>query len=187
MRKLILAAFLTCALVVPATAGGAITVSGGGIGGGGDGGATVPGATAKLKRNGQAIAPEQAPPRVKAAIAAANKIDSKPYILGGGHGGWGPSRGYDCSGAVSYTLGPNGADILKSPIPSGSFKSWGKKGRGKWITVYADAGHVFVVIAGLRFDTSMPDDGDSGPGWSKNVSDGFRNVSRDRARTYRGF
>lgn len=187
MRRLFLAACLTCILVLPASAGGAISSGGGGIGGGGGGGATVPGSKAKLKRNGQAVAPKSAPARVKRAIAAANKIDGKPYIYGGGHRGWGRSRGYDCSGAVSYALGPKGADILKSPIPSGSFKGWGKKGRGKWITVYADRGHVFVVIAGLRWDTSMPDDRDSGPGWSKSVKTGFGNVSRNRARTFRGF
>ena len=79
-------------------------------------------------------------------------------------------------------LGPKGADLIDSPMTSGGFANWGSKGKGNWITTYGDSGHVFVVIAGLRFDTSMPDDRNSGPGWSKDVSAGFANVSKNAAR-----
>ncbi len=158
----------------------AVTAAGGGIGtGGGD--KTVPGSKAKLRANGKAIAPAAAPRRVKRAIKAANKIDDKPYKWGGGHSSW-RDRGYDCSGAVSYVLGPKGARLLDRPMASGGFANWGRKGKGKWITWYGDSSHAFVVIAGLRFDTSQPDDRESGPGWSKDVSKGFANVSRRAAR-----
>ena len=91
--------------------------------------------------------------------------------MGGGHKG----NCYDCSGAVSYVLGPEGADILDSPLDSGSLRKWGERGRGSWITVYTNPGHAYVVIAGLRFDTSIPDDGAEGPGWSKDVKAGLVN------------
>jgi hypothetical protein len=118
------------------------------------------GTKAKLVR-GEAIAPRNAPARVKAVIAAANRIRNKPYRYGGGHGRWWDS-GYDCSGAVSYAL--HGGDFLDSPLPSGSFARWEKGGLGRWITVFAHGGHAYAVIAGLRWDTSMtPGDG---PGWS---------------------
>jgi hypothetical protein len=133
--------------------------------GGSSGGTSTPGAgptgEAKLV-DGQAIAPTDAPSRVVNAIEAANKIvKGKDYCLGGGHGKW-KSRCYDCSGTVSYAL--HGARILDSPMPSGSFTKWGDKGKGKWITVYANSGHMYAVIAGLRLDTSMTDG--KGPGWS---------------------
>ena len=169
------------ALVLPTAA----LAGGGGIGTGGGGEQTTAGSKAKLKPNGKAIAPANAPQAVKDAIAAANRIDDKPYKYGGGHGSWNDS-GYDCSGAVSYALGPKGAGLIDSPMPSGSFANWASKGKGNWITTYADSGHMFVVIAGLRFDTSQPDDGRSGPGWSKDVSKGFANVSRNAARHKRG-
>ena len=159
---------------------------GGGIGTGGDGdgggGGTVSGDKAKLKRDGTAVPPASAPRRVKRAIEAGNRIDRYPYQYGGGH----RATGYDCSGAVSYVLGPKGADLIKSPMVSGDFARWGKRGKGKWITTYGDSDHVFVVIAGLRFDTSQPDDGKSGPGWSKDVSKGFVNVPKSAARHKRG-
>lgn len=165
-----------------AMCGGTAIAASGGIGANGGGNkATVPGKKAKLKKNGKAVPPANAPHRVKRAIRAANRIDNKPYRYGGGHARW-KDRGYDCSGAVSYVLGKHGAKMLKRPIPSGSFRSWGKKGKGKWITVYANGGHAFVVIAGLRFDTSQPDDGESGPGWSRNIKKGFANVPRNSAR-----
>ncbi len=72
-------------------------------------------------------------------------------------------------------LGPKGADILKSPLPSGDFRSWGKAGKGSWITVYYNGGHAYIVVAGLRLDTSLPDDGAEGPGWSKDVQAGLVN------------
>lgn len=157
----------------------AAVAEGGGISTGGE--RTVSGDKAKLRANGKAIAPASAPRRVKRAIEAANKIDDKPYKWGGGHGSWRDS-GYDCSGAVSYALGQKGARLLDSPMASGGFANWGTKGKGKWITWYGNSGHVFVVIAGLRFDTSQPDDRESGPGWSKDISKGFANVSRRAAR-----
>jgi hypothetical protein len=115
--------------------------------------------------NGRAIAPLDAPPAVRKAIAAANKIRSKPYIYGGGHGRWW-DRGYDCSGAVSFAL--HGAKLLSSPLPSGSMESWGVPGPGRWITVYANAGHAYAVIAGLRWDTAGNTSG-SGPRWHEDL------------------
>jgi hypothetical protein len=134
--------------------------------------ATVKGGKAKL-RNGLAIPPESAPARVKRAIRAANRIaKGKGYCMGGGHGSWGSSC-YDCSGAVSYAIGRRGSRQLDSPLPSGSLANWGKRGKGKWITVYANGGHAYVVIADLRFDTSQTPG--AGPGWSKNVRAGLAN------------
>src|SRR4051812_30363652 len=85
-----------------------------------------------------AIAPDGAPQQVKEAIAAANRITREPYHYGGGHGRWEDS-GYDCSGAVSYAL--HGGGLLDSPLDSSSFESWGDRGRGRWITLYANSGH----------------------------------------------
>jgi hypothetical protein len=136
--------------------------------------APVPGVKAKLLPSGLAAAPAGAPEEVVSAIEAANAIDDAGYCTGGGHSRW-RSRCYDCSGAVSYVLGPKGADILEAPLPSGDFERWGYRGKGGWISVYANGGHAYVVIAGLRFDTSQPDDGESGPGWSKDVKAGLVN------------
>jgi cell wall-associated NlpC family hydrolase len=115
--------------------------------------------------NGRAIPPVNAPPAVKAVIAAANKIRTKPYIWGGGHGRWWDS-GYDCSGAVSFAL--HGGKLISTPMPSGSLESWGSAGRGRWITVYANAGHAYAVIAGLRWDTAGVTHG-TGPRWHKSL------------------
>ena len=124
---------------------------------------TTPGSKAKLV-GGRAVAPANAPRKVISAIAAANRIVDKPYCMGGGHAR-SEDDCYDCSGTVSYALGKRGARLLAAPMPSGSFMNWEKRGPGKWITVYANGGHMYVVIAGLRLDTSMtPGDG---PGWSK--------------------
>ena len=109
-----------------------------------------------------ASAPENAPAAVKAAIAAANSIASTPYVWGGGHGSW-YSYGYDCSGAVSFAL--YGAGLLDTPLVSGSLASYGEPGPGKWITIYANASHTYMTIAGLRFDTAGNPDGVSGPRW----------------------
>jgi peptidoglycan hydrolase-like protein with peptidoglycan-binding domain len=112
-----------------------------------------------------AIAPDGAPQPVKDAIAAANRITDKPYRYGGGHGRWEDS-GYDCSGAVSYAL--HGGDLLDAPLDSSGLARWGSAGRGEWITVYANSGHAYVVIAGLRFDTSSAGaGGEKGPRWRK--------------------
>ena len=134
------------------------------------------GAKAKLV-NGEAIAPRSAPPRVKAVIAAANRIRNKPYRYGGGHARWNDS-GYDCSGAVSYAL--HGGGFLDSPLPSGSFMRWEKRGLGRWITVYAHGGHAYAVIAGLRWDTSMTPG--NGPGWSAKMRSSRGYVARHPAR-----
>lgn len=115
---------------------------------------------------GRAIAPLDAPPAVKQVIAAANRIRTKPYIWGGGHGRWW-DRGYDCSGAVSFAL--HGGALLDSPLPSGPMMRWGAPGRGRWITVYANAGHAFAVIAGLRWDTSGNARG-TGPRWHSDMA-----------------
>jgi cell wall-associated NlpC family hydrolase len=115
--------------------------------------------------NGRAIPPADAPAAVKRVIAAANKIRAKPYIYGGGHARWW-DRGYDCSGAVSFAL--HGADLITSPMPSGSLAGWGTPGKGRWITVYANGGHAYAVIAGLRWDTAG-NDSSTGPSWHKSL------------------
>lgn len=100
------------------------------------------------------------PGRVRLAIAAAHRIDTKPYKYGGGHGSFRDS-GYDCSGSVSYVL--HGAGLLSRSRTSGGFMNYGSPGRGRWITIYASGGHVFMTIrtaGGIRrYDTSGMDDG----------------------------
>lgn len=125
---------------------------------------TVPGDTAVLLKDGRAAAPQSAPAEVQAAVWAANKIVGKPYRYGGGHARFNDS-GYDCSGTISYAL--KGAKALKSPLDSTSFMNWGEAGEGEWITVYTHPTHAFVVIAGLRLDTSAAGDpgGQKGPRW----------------------
>ena len=121
----------------------------------------VDGTRAVLGPDGRtALAPRDAPRQVKDAIAAANRITRKPYRYGGGHGRWEDS-GYDCSGAISYAL--RGGGLLARPRASSGFESYGRPGRGRWISVYANSGHAYVVIAGLRFDTSGR--GEKGPRW----------------------
>jgi hypothetical protein len=129
------------------------------------------GENATLGADGLAVAPASAPEEVKGAIAAANKIVGKPYKYGGGHGRWNDS-GYDCSGAMSYAL--HGAGLLNRQLTSGDFMSWGRAGKGSWITVYANSGHGFLVIAGLRFDTGWNNAG-KGPRWSEKMrpTDGY--------------
>jgi cell wall-associated NlpC family hydrolase len=117
---------------------------------------TVAGARAVLRATGLAVAPRSAPDRVARVIAGGNEIAKFPYIWGGGHGSF-VDNGYDCSGSVSYALAAGG--LLKAPLTSGALESWGKPGPGKWITVFANGGHVYMYVAGLRFDTS----GRSGP------------------------
>ncbi len=112
---------------------------------------TTPGEVAKLGADGLAIAPESAPDAVKAMIAAGNRIAKTPYIYGGGHGSF-KAAGYDCSGSVSFAL--HGGGVLDSPLDSGAFMSWGDSGRGDWVTIYTNPGHAYMVVAGLRFDTS---------------------------------
>jgi hypothetical protein len=109
------------------------------------------GPRARVLRDGTAVAPENAPDVVKRVIMAANEIAKFPYKWGGGHGAW-RDNGYDCSGSVSFALA--GAGLLGSPLTSGGFLEYGSPGRGRWITIYTNHGHIFMVVAGLRFDTS---------------------------------
>jgi len=111
---------------------------------------------------GRAVAPPGAPQEVKDAIRFANHIRGRPYVWGGGHASW-ESRGYDCSGAVGYAL--HGAGLLETTMVSGQLEYWGEGGVGRWITVYANYHHVYMVVAGLRFDTRDPPPGASGPRW----------------------
>jgi peptidoglycan hydrolase-like protein with peptidoglycan-binding domain len=113
--------------------------------------ATTAGPQATVGPDGLAVAPAGAPPQVQAIIAAGNQIASKPYKFGGGHGKW-IDTGYDCSGSVSFAL--HGAGLLDQAMPSGSFVDWGDPGPGQWVTIYANGGHMYMVVAGLRFDTS---------------------------------
>jgi hypothetical protein len=136
---------------------------------------------ATLLADGSAVPPTDAPRNVRKAINAANKIRTKPYRWGGGHRRW-KDKGYDCSGAVSYVLHAGG--LLRSPLPSGPLaSSWGSAGTGQWITVYANGGHAFAVIAGLRWDTSAvgePLNSGSGPRWRSTA----RSPAGYRARYY---
>jgi hypothetical protein len=128
-----------------------------------DSGPTVSGSTARLHGK-LAAAPQSAPLIVKRAIWAANQLHAKPYRFGGGHKSFLDSA-YDCSGTVSYALG--GAGVIKTPMSSSEFRNFGRKGSGKWITIYARSGHTFAVIAGLRLDTTPYVTGREkwAPGW----------------------
>ena len=117
-----------------------------------------PGQEAQVISESEASAPAAAPQAVKDAIAAANSIATTPYIWGGGHGSF-ESEGYDCSGAVSFAL--HGGGFLESPLDSTGLETWGEPGPGQWITVYANAEHAWMVIAGIAFDTV----GGPGPRW----------------------
>jgi hypothetical protein len=128
---------------------------------------TGPAGRAKLRKDGTAVAPANAPLQVQAAIVAGNRIRTMPYRWGGGHRSF-ADTGYDCSGAVSYVL--NGAGMLASPLPSGPLMGWGLPGKGYWISVYSNPSHVYMVVAGLRFDTSAVGEKlrqGSGPRWRK--------------------
>lgn len=106
---------------------------------------------ATILPGGNASIPAGAPYPVVRAIQAANRIHTRTYIWGGGHRRW-KSKGYDCSGAVSYVL--HAAGLLSSPLVSGQLAWWGTPGLGAWITVYANKVHTYMVMAGLRYDTS---------------------------------
>ena len=126
--------------------------------------ATVPGRVAMLRTDGRAAIPRGAPKAVRLVIAAANQIVGKPYKWGGGHARL-VDRGYDCSGTVSYAL--IRAGLLRSPLVSGALARWSAPGAGRWMTVYANGGHVYLEVAGLRLDTSGVGDrrSRSGPRW----------------------
>jgi hypothetical protein len=117
-------------------------------------GPEVPGTKAALLADGTAAAPADAPAQVKQAIWAANALQALPYRYGGGHNlEFDVADGADCSGTVSFALHAGG--LLKVPLDSGSFMSWGRGGRGAWITVFTNPGHAYAKIAGLRLDTSV--------------------------------
>jgi peptidoglycan hydrolase CwlO-like protein len=124
----------------------------------------TPGETAGFISESEASAPASAPEAIKAAITAANSIADTPYIWGGGHGSF-ESSGYDCSGAVSFAL--HGGGFLESPLDSTGLETWGSPGPGRWITVYANAEHAWMMIAGLAFDTV----GGPGPRWHSSPVD----------------
>jgi hypothetical protein len=138
----------------------------------------VPGEKARISSDGRtAEAPADAPVEVQEVIAAANEITDTPYRFGGGHGRGFNDTAFDCSGAVSHAL--HGADLVTRPLDSSDFESWGSRGRGKWITVYANSGHAYLVVAGLRFDTSGR--GERGPRWRTTRASTSGYVSRHPA------
>jgi hypothetical protein len=168
-KTLFAALAVAFALVLPATAGAADS----------GGAAYRPPPKKATVVNGRAIAPANAPDKVKKVIDAANQIVEKHYRYGGGHAKFNDSA-YDCSGSVSYAL--HGAGLLDEPMDSSGFMSWARSGAGKWITVYANSGHAFMMVAGLRFDTGYRDEWGakhgaapgSGPRWGKKrTTDGF--------------
>jgi hypothetical protein len=168
-RALALVFCMLCPLVAPALAAAQSTTA---STGGAEYGASdlsplprpvVPGAAAVLQPDGFAAAPADAPPQVQEAIWAANELQDKPYRYGGGHASF-IDRGYDCSGTVSFAL--NAAGLLKRPRDSSGFMRYGARGPGQWITIYTHPGHAYVVIAGLRLDTSSAGaGGGKGPRW----------------------
>ena len=128
--------------------------------------------------SGAAIPPAGAPAAVKQVIRAANEIRHRPYVWGGGHRGW-SSKGYDCSGAVGYAL--HGAGLLGVTMVSGQLSNWGEDGPGRWITVYANREHVYMVVAGIRFDTRGNPSGIPGPRWHRGWVDPRRFTARHPA------
>ena len=135
--------------------------------------ADAPPATDKayIDSSGRAVAPASAPDAVKAVIEAGNEIATAPYKYGGGHARWNDS-GYDCSGSLSYVL--HAAGLLRRALDSSGFMSWGEAGRGTWITVRSNPGHAYLIVAGLRFDTSARKR--TGTRWSEQMRSarGFR-------------
>ncbi len=123
----------------------------------------VPGSLARYV-NGLAAAPMSAPASVQEVVWAGNQIIGLPYIFGGGHAAF-ISPGYDCSGTVSFAL--HGANLLATPEDSSEFEVWGSHGIGRWVTVFANPGHAYMTVAGLRLDTSAADDpsNQQGPRW----------------------
>jgi hypothetical protein len=143
----------------------------------------VPGARAKLLPNGLAAAPADAPVAVKEMIAAGNQIAGKPYAYGGGHGlplsEVAPS--YDCSSSVEHLLYGGGLLPVSYDAPSGTLESFGAPGPGAWVTIYASVDHVFIYVAGLRWDThnaAGPGDGSAGIGWHPLIRDAAGFVAR---------
>jgi hypothetical protein len=123
----------------------------------------VPGSRARYVA-GLAAAPMSAPAAVQQIIWTGNQIIGLPYIFGGGHQSF-TSRGYDCSGTVSFAL--HGAALLKTPEDSSEFMGYGSAGIGRWVTIFSNSGHAYMTVAGLRLDTSAADDpsNQQGPRW----------------------
>ncbi len=128
---------------------------------------------ADVLKNGIALPPIEAPQPVRQIIEAGNSIARTPYLWGGGHGKW-LDKGYDCSGSVSYALASAG--LLNAPLDSGRLMSWGAPGPGKWVTIYTNPGHVYLVVAGVRFDTSGTRA--TGSRWQKTMRPGGGFVAR---------
>lgn len=135
----------------------------------------VPGRTATVADDGIATVPPRAPGSVAVGIEAGNRIAGSSYVYGGGHGGDGSGGGgFDCSGSVSYILRAMGR--LRGSMPSSAFRHYGERGPGRWVSVYARRGHVFLVVAGLRFDTGYHGgEGGAGPRWTEHgrPADGY--------------
>jgi hypothetical protein len=149
----------------------------GGTGTGGGAGSHGKPGKARLV-HGKAIPPSNAPRRVVRVIKAANRIaKGKDYCYGGGHASF-KSRCYDCSGSVSYAL--HGGRLISRPMDSSDLMRWGQGSGGRWITVYANPGHAYMKVAGLRFDTSMTKG--AGPGWSKQKRSSRGYSKRHRSR-----
>ena len=142
-----------------------------GSAGSGDEPAEAPTEKAYIGDDGLAVAPSSAPDEVQAIIEAGNTIARKPYKYGGGHARWNDS-GYDCSGSVSYVL--HAAGLLSRARDSTGFMNWGEAGRGTWITIRSNPGHAYMIVAGLRFDTSARST--TGTRWSEQMRSarGFR-------------
>ena len=129
-----------------------------------------PAPRARLLAGGTAAAPAGAPPALRGIIAAGNQIVGKPYTYGGGHGT--PlnevAPTYDCSSSVEHLLYGGGLLPANYDAASGTLESFGHPGPGRWVTIYASADHVFMYVAGLRWDThnaAGSDDGSAGIGW----------------------
>ena len=140
------------------------------------GGETVPSSPGHAGLvNGEAVAPANAPQAVVDVINAANQINSLPYLWGGGHGSFDSPSGYDCSGSVSFAL--HGGGFLSSPLDSTGLSTWGSAGFGTWITVFANSGHAYMYVAGLRFDTGG-NGGGFGPRWHSDLRDNAGFIAR---------
>ena len=131
---------------------------------------------ARALPNGVAVPPLEAPQAVREIILAGDGIARSPYVWGGGHGKW-LDRGYDCSGSVSFVLASAG--LLDHSLVAAQFMHWGEPGAGKWVTIYASPTHVFMRVAGIRFDTVAR--AQTGSRWVNEWTDASRYVARHPA------